>query len=79
MSSTCFETEGSSSGRRLYIQVKYRVFYTHQYKQSCRYKSVFYKTAYIDACKTHYTKPVYTTVFLKMNFRFRDMQKTSSN
>jgi len=29
---------------------------------------VFYKTAYIDACTTHYTKPVYTADFLKMNF-----------
>jgi len=41
MSSRCFETEGSSSGRRLYIQVWYCVFYMHQYKQSCRWKSVF--------------------------------------
>ena len=32
ISSTCFETEGSSSGRRLYIQVWYSVFYMHQYK-----------------------------------------------
>jgi hypothetical protein len=35
MSSTCFEPEGSSSGRRLYIQVRYCVFYVHQYKQCC--------------------------------------------
>jgi hypothetical protein len=41
MSSTCFEPEGSSSGRRLYIQVWYNVFYMHQYKQSCKNKSVF--------------------------------------
>jgi len=27
MSGTCFETEGSSSGRRLYIQLGYGVFY----------------------------------------------------
>ena len=26
MSSTCFESEGSSSGRRLYVQVRYRLF-----------------------------------------------------
>jgi hypothetical protein len=32
-----------------------------------------YKTADTDACKTYYTIPVYTTVFLKMNARFRNM------
>jgi len=26
VSSTCFEPEGSSSGRRLYVQVRYNVF-----------------------------------------------------
>jgi len=41
MSSTCFETKGSSSGRRLYLQGWYSVFYLHQYKQSCGYKCVF--------------------------------------
>jgi len=35
MSSTCFEPEGSSSGRRLYIQVWYRTFYMHQYRIVC--------------------------------------------
>jgi len=34
-------------------------------------------TAYTDARKTHYTIPVYTTVFLKMNPRFRNMYKTN--
>ena len=34
MSSACFEGEGSSSGRRFYIKVWYRVFYMHQYKLS---------------------------------------------
>jgi len=29
MSSTCFETEGSSSGRRLYIQLRCSVFDIH--------------------------------------------------
>jgi len=28
---------------------------------------MFYPYAYSDACKTHYTIPVYKTVFLKMN------------
>jgi len=41
MSSTCFEPEGSSSGRRTCIQVWYSVFYLHQYKQSYGYMSVF--------------------------------------
>jgi hypothetical protein len=36
MSSTCFEPEGSSKGRRLYIQVWYSMFYMHQYLQSCK-------------------------------------------
>ena len=36
MSSTCFETKVSSSGRRLYVQVWYSVFYMHLYKQFCR-------------------------------------------
>jgi len=34
MSSTCFEPEASSSGRRLYIQLCYGMFYMHQYKES---------------------------------------------
>jgi hypothetical protein len=41
MSSACFETEGSSSGRQLYLQLRYGMLYMHQYKGSCRYKSVF--------------------------------------
>jgi len=28
-----------------------------------------YKIAYTDACKTHYTIPVHTTVFLQVNPR----------
>ena len=31
------------------------------------------KTAYTDACKTHYTMPVYTIVFLKMNPRVQNV------
>jgi len=38
MSSTCFKTEGSSSGRQSYTyKVWYSVFYTHQYKLSRPY------------------------------------------
>jgi len=33
MSSTCFESEGSSSGRRLCIRVWYSVLYMHQYNR----------------------------------------------
>jgi len=46
------------------------MFYMHQYKQSCRYK-----TACTDVCKTYRTIPVYTTVFLKMNPRVRNINK----
>jgi hypothetical protein len=34
MSSTYFETKGSSSGRRLYIQVWHSMFQMHQYKHA---------------------------------------------
>jgi len=36
VSSTCFEPEVSSSGRRLYIQLWYVTLYVHQYKQSSK-------------------------------------------
>jgi hypothetical protein len=48
MASTCFEPEGSSSGRRVYVQVWYSVLYMHQY----RAHTTTYKTAYADTCKT---------------------------
>jgi len=75
MSSTGFEPADSSAGRRLYIQIRYSVFYMHQYKQSCRSRThcSTFKTAYTDACKTHYTIPAYTTVFLQMNPRVRNL------
>jgi hypothetical protein len=57
MSATCFDPEDSSSGRRLYIQLRYRVFYI-----PCS----TYNTVWPDACKTYYTITVHTTVFLKM-------------
>jgi len=41
MSSTFFEPDSSSSGRRLCIQVCYGTFYVHLFWQSSRYKSVF--------------------------------------
>ena len=34
MSYTCFEPEGSSSGRRLYVQLWYGMFYMYRYEQS---------------------------------------------
>ena len=48
----------------IYIQVRYSVFYMHQYKLSCRYNA-----AYIGACKTRYIVHVYITVLLKMDPR----------
>ena len=76
MSSTCFDTVGSSKGRWFYIQLWYSVFYMLQYKQYKKFvrdqyqtHSSIYKNAYTDACRTHYTISVYTTVFLKMNPR----------
>ena len=44
MSSTCFEPEGSSSGRRFYAQVWHSMFYMLelQYKAFIRYLSVKY-------------------------------------
>jgi len=32
MSSTCFEPYGSSTGRRLYVELWYSVFYEHRYQ-----------------------------------------------
>jgi len=34
MSSTCFEPEGPSSGRRLYVQALYSVSYMQQYSDT---------------------------------------------
>jgi len=67
MSFTRFEPECSSSGRQFYIQVCHSMFYMRRYKQSSAYK-----TAYTDACKTHYAILVYTIVFLKKNSRVRN-------
>ena len=64
MSSIHFKHEGSSSGRQLYVPVRYSAFYMRQYKQSSTYKT---------ACKIYYTIPVYTTVFLKTNSRVQNM------
>ena len=36
MSSTCFEPEGSSSGRRLYVQLRYGMFYMLKLQQNYR-------------------------------------------
>ena len=51
-----------------YGMVWYSVFYMH--KQFCRF------TAFTDACKTYNTITVYTTVFQKINPRFRNILKT---
>ena len=72
MSSTSFETEGLSSGRRFYIQLRFDTFYMHQYKKSSRQNSVRYSctcwTAYTDAYKTYHTITAHTTVFLNLRF-----------
>jgi len=69
MSSTRFESEGGSSSRRLlYIQVEYNLFCIHQYKLT-------YKTAYTDICKSYYTVPAYTTVFLFWTFAFETRKR----
>jgi len=36
MSSTCFDPDDSTSGRRLYIQLCYVTFYMYRYRQSSR-------------------------------------------
>ena len=69
MSTTCFERQGSSSGRQLYTQLRYGTFYMHQYKHLVGSRV----TAYTHACQKRYTVTVYTTTFLKMNPRFRNM------
>jgi len=40
VSSRCSESEGSSSGRRLYVQLSYSIFTCQGYKNSSRWKSV---------------------------------------
>jgi hypothetical protein len=42
MSSTCFEHEGSSSGRPLNIKVRYSELYVYHYKRSYGYKGCLY-------------------------------------
>jgi len=52
MSSTCFEPEGSSSGRRLYIQLRHGTLHIHQYKQAVgrRVCSIQYRTHSTTYC-----------------------------
>jgi len=67
MSSTCFELGGSSSGRQLYSQVWYSVFYIP-------YSST-YKTTYIDACKTyHYHNCTYNRLTADKSYVIRSEQ-----
>jgi len=54
------------------VMVWYSVSYMHRVKQSGRKRNVF-GTEHVN---TYNTIPVLTTVFLKMNPRFRNMQKT---
>jgi hypothetical protein len=41
MSSACIELEGSSSGRRLYVQIRCNLFICQRYIHCCRWKSAF--------------------------------------
>ena len=50
ISATCFEPVVSSSGRRLYLQLRCGTFYMHQYK----------KSSHTDASTTYHTIIVYT-------------------
>ena len=65
MSSTCFEPEGSSSGRQLYIQLRFGTFYMHQYK-------TLVPTRLFMLMHINHTIP-HTTIFLKMNPRVRKL------
>jgi hypothetical protein len=47
MSSTCFETEISSSRRRTRIQLRYGMFHMRQFKQSSRQKIVFVTAVFL--------------------------------
>ena len=55
MSTTCFESEGSSAGRRLYIQVWYTyvVFLIH---------TLLLSRLLTDACKTYRTITVWAGI-----------------
>ena len=48
-----------------------------QYVEEYGTRSSTYLTADTDACKTYSTIPIYKTVFLKVNSRVRNTQKTS--
>jgi len=50
MFTTCFEPEGSSSGRLSYVYVWYNLFTCQRCKQACRWK-----TAYTFVMSTNYT------------------------
>jgi len=70
MYSTCFEAQGSSSGRRLYTQVWYNVFYMRVGRRVCSIDDTLLRARLLILMYVkHYTVTVYTTVFLKMNDR----------
>jgi len=66
---TFFEPDGSSSGRRLYIQLRSGTFYMHQYKQSSRKNSVRSSCTYRTADADIKHAVLHTAIFLKMNPR----------
>jgi len=80
MSSTCFEPEGSNPKVHLQQQVWYGTFYMSQYKQSGMQKSECLDLSVEHTLLatrllilTHAKHTAYTTVFLNMNPRVRNM------
>jgi len=67
MSFTCFRTR----------QFIFRKTVVQVYAAVVRYLSHTSVYGGTDACKTYHTITAYTTIFLKLNIRFRNMQKTS--
>jgi len=66
MSSTYFEPEGSSSGRRLYMQERYNVFCMHQYKQCCKYEK--HTITYLYTGCHRRNGPNFGRMFLLLNY-----------
>jgi len=62
----------------LYILYLYHYQYLYPLQYKVLYVILYIKNPYIVilACKTHHTVIVYTTIFLKMNPRFRNTKKT---
>ena len=71
MPSTCFETEGSSSGRRLYIHVRYSLFYMHNTSSL----DFYIQESLCCACKTHSNIPIYKPSSWRWTFGFETCRR----